>query len=78
MVEEKRNTTSDISTNLYLLSTGQPVIDLGKIRVGKADHDYREILVLYTKAELNGRRISKMHKTHHRMIVRTEKMGALP
>ena len=76
MVEERRS-ASDISSNLYLLSTGQPVVDLGKVRVGKSNHEYREVLVPYTKTELVHRRLSKMDKTHQRLIVRSEKVGAL-
>ena len=78
MVDKKNSpAATDISTNLYLLSTGQPIIDLGKIRVGKSDHDYREVLVPYTQTEMIGRRPSKFHKTHHRLVVRAEKVGTL-
>ena len=76
MVEERRS-ASDISSNLYDLSTGQPVVDLGKVRIGKSDNEYREVLVPYTETELAHRRLSKMNKTHHRLVVRAEKVGAL-
>lgn len=76
MIEENKSpAATDISKNLHLLSTGQPVIDLGKIRVGKSDHDYREVLVPYTEAEMINRRFTKLHKTHHRLVVRAEKVG---
>ena len=78
MVEQKKShAATDISSNLYLLSTGQPVIDLGKIRVGNSSHDYREVLVPYTKTEMTNRRFTKLQKTHHRLVVRTEKVGSL-
>jgi hypothetical protein len=78
MVEQKNSPAAiDISKNLYLLSTGQPVIDLGKIRIGKSDHDYREVLVPYTEAEMRNRKFTKLQKTHHRLVVRAEKVGTL-
>lgn len=71
--DKKKDLASDVSKGLYLLSTGQPVIDMGRFKVSKSGHEYREVLVPYNETEMRCR--SNLDKRHHHLIIRSEKLG---
>ena len=77
---------------LYLFTEGQSprkVINLGAVKhAGReggnlgsfgrpGDHEYIEVLVEYTAAELRGRSAFRKRKAHHHQIVRKEKISSL-